>query len=109
MGSPPGLDIDHINGDRLDNRKSNLRAVSRSENNMNSDKVWSASGYKGVGLHKQSGLWYSRLKVGGKVLSLGYHKTPELANRARLLKEREVFGIQPQRRQFFVDAGLIAC
>ena len=107
MGSPSGFDVDHINGDRLDNRKTNLRVVTRSVNNMNSDRVWGASGYKGVGQHV-TGSWYARLKVNGKVRSFGYYKTAEEANVARLLGEMEAFGIQPRRRKFFIDAGIIA-
>lgn len=109
MGNPAGKDVDHINGDILDNRKDNLRAVSRSINNMNSPAIHSSSGYRGVIFHRASGRWTARLKHNGRVLSLGYHKTPEEANRIRLLKEMEVFGVQPRRRQFFVDAGILSC
>jgi len=108
MGSPPGCDIDHINGNTLDNRRSNLRIVSRSVNNVNSSKVWAKSGYKGVGFHPFSGLWYARMKKDGKVHSFGYHKTPERAHVARLHGEKALFGIQPQRRKVFLDAGIIS-
>lgn len=80
--------------------------VTRSVNNINSDLCWSKSGYKGVGLHKESGLFYSRIKVNGHVISMGYHKTPEAANVARLLKERKLFGIQPRRLTAFIEAGI---
>ncbi|PBX07806.1 hypothetical protein CJT86_34860 [Pseudomonas aeruginosa] len=35
------------------------------------------SGYKGVSLHKQSGLWFAYAQAEGKRYSAGYHKTPE--------------------------------
>ena len=49
MGSPEGMDIDHINGNGLDNRKENLRACTRSQNAMNKKlRSDSTTGYKGV-------------------------------------------------------------
>lgn len=97
-----GLDVDHINGDTLDNRKVNLRNVTRSENNRNSDRVWGLSRFKGVVFHKPSGRWTARIKHHGRVYSLGYHRTEEAANERRLLKERELWGINP-RRAFAFD------
>jgi len=108
MGDPPGMDVDHINGITLDCRKDNLRVVTRSVNNMNSDKVWARSGFKGVSRHV-SGRWFGRVKKDGKVYSCGYFDTPQEAHIARLLKEKALFGIQPRRLQLFVDAGLEAC
>ena len=49
MNNPSGLDIDHINGDTLDNRKENLRICTRAQNAQNRPlRKDSASGYKGV-------------------------------------------------------------
>lgn len=60
--------IDHINRDRLDNRKSNLRPASKSENGMN--KVgWSKTGFKGVVMDK--GRFAARILVNGKMMYLG--------------------------------------
>lgn len=77
-GEWPGEDIDHINRNTLDNRPENLRLATRSENNMNRC-VSATHGFKGVSLHKPSGLWFARTKVNGKQLCLGYFKTPEEA------------------------------
>lgn len=68
-----GFDIDHINRDRLDNRKENLRIATRSQNNMNSKiPVNNTSGFKGVSWHKQNKKWYARISVNRKVHRLGF-------------------------------------
>ena len=49
MDAPKGMDVDHINGDRLDNRKENLRICTRAQNSQNKKlRRDSQSGYKGV-------------------------------------------------------------
>lgn len=69
-----GLDIDHINGDRSDNRVENLRAVSRSDNLMNKSSYGKTSPYRGVYKHK-SGRFYVRFRKE----YLGIYDTPEEA------------------------------
>ncbi len=76
MGNPRGLEIDHINGNRLDNRLLNLRIVTRSMNKYNCPvRKHSVSGIKGVGYDKRRGLYRARITYGGKEQWLGYHKT----------------------------------
>jgi hypothetical protein len=48
LGNDDPLDPDHINHDRIDNRRSNLRPVNQSENNANRQKTRGTSRYKGV-------------------------------------------------------------
>jgi hypothetical protein len=88
---PAGLDIDHINGDRSDDRITNLRAVTRSENNQNQRRARkdNKTGMLGVAFHKHSGLFNARIKLSGKSKSLGYFKTPEEAHAAYVQCKRE--------------------
>jgi hypothetical protein len=80
MNTPKGMDTDHINGDRLDNRRENLRICTRSENLRNSRKrPGNSSDYKGVSFFKPTQSWRSYINFEGKQHSLGYYNTPEEA------------------------------
>lgn len=77
-------EVDHINGNALDNRKRNLRKVLHSENMLNKKSTkGSSSKFVGVHIHKLTGKWRSQIKVNGKVKSLGLFKTQEDAAKAR--------------------------
>ncbi len=80
MHFPSGF-VDHKNGNGLDNRKENLRLVSRAQNMMNSAVVIGTfSGFKGVHYEKhKKNPWRARIKVNGKFLSLGSFATSEAA------------------------------
>jgi len=71
-GDWPTDEIDHINGKRTDNRVSNLRSVSRAENNKNM-RVGkrNTSGIPGVGLNKKSGKWRAYIMLDGINRNLG--------------------------------------
>jgi len=73
-----GESTDHINRNRLDNRRSNLRRCSPSDNNRG--RFSSASGYIGVIL--QGKKWRARVVNNGKMVHLGYYATPQLSARA---------------------------
>ena len=67
--------VDHINSNSLDNRKSNLRICSNSQNSKNrSIGSNNRSGYKGVFFHKRSKSWQAMIRVDGKRLWLGSFK-----------------------------------
>lgn len=73
MGAPSHLVVDHINHDKMDNRRCNLRLATRLQNNQNMAKSKAnQSGYKGVCLHKPSGKWLACIKVNGVRRYLGY-------------------------------------
>ena len=91
--TPKDMDTDHINNNRLDNRKSNLRICTRAQNIRNSSlRADNACGYKGVSLHKFSGLYHARINVEKKVISLGYFKNPKEAAIAYNKAALEYFG-----------------
>ncbi len=78
--TPDGLFTDHINGDKLDNRRSNLRTVTLAENNMNMGKKSSnQSPYVGVSWWKRDRNWKAAVRYGEKNHNLGYYDTPEQA------------------------------
>lgn len=80
-GRWPTGDIDHINRNRSDNRLSNLREASRTENMLNTGcSPKNTSGYKGVTYHKRSGKFMAQASLSGKNHYLGLHKTPEEAS-----------------------------
>lgn len=79
-GEWPSAEVDHINGDRSDNRAANLRLATQQQNQWNRKvRRDSSSGVKGVRYHKASGRWYASIVVSRKVIALGYHETIEQA------------------------------
>ena len=81
--TPDGSQTDHINCDKLDNRKANLRTVTNQQNQMNKgrDKD-NSSKYKGVSWHKTNKKWRSRIKANGDHKLLGMFKNEDDAARA---------------------------
>lgn len=71
MNYPKGLEVDHINGNGLDNRKENLRICTHLQNGMNQKSRGGSSLYKGVYWHKQNLNWVAYLHHLGKRLHLG--------------------------------------
>ena len=72
LKTPKEFYTDHINKNRLDNRKENLRIATKSQNGMNKFKQKNnTSGYKGVYQHKQSHQWQARIGLNGKSIFLG--------------------------------------
>jgi len=94
MGAEAGQIVDHINGNTLDNRKSNLRICTASESVMNTrphkDKKHSI--YKGVTFHKARKKYFAQIQKGGVKRNLGYFDTPEAAAIAYNTAAKEWFG-----------------
>lgn len=83
-------EIDHINGNRIDNRISNLRDVTKKENAKNSAKRRdNTSGVTGVCWHKSLKKWFARINAEESPLSLGYFDNFGDAVIARKKAEKE--------------------
>jgi len=92
-GRWPKYDMDHINGDVRDNRWANLRAASRSQNCANRGAAPSnRSGYKGVSLCADTGLWRARIKFKGKQTCLGRFASASEAHAAYGKAAKRVHG-----------------
>ncbi|WP_186072123.1 HNH endonuclease [Burkholderia gladioli] len=88
-----GMDIDHRNRIRSDNRWQNLRLATRCQNNMNSGpSKANRSGIKGVSWLKRRNKWHARIKIDGQVILLGDFALLEDAAAARKAAEDKYFG-----------------
>lgn len=84
----PSGPIDHINGDRLDNRIANLRDVSQTVNAQNKRKPGSRNKVGLLGVCRDYGLFKACIKVNGKTINLGRFQTPEEAHAAYVAAKR---------------------
>ena len=83
LGADEDTQVDHVNHDRLDNRRVNLRFANRSENARNRPRqVNNTSGYKGIHQGHRSPGWEAGIKINGKQIYLGTFDSPEEAARA---------------------------
>jgi len=91
--APKGLVVDHINHNGLDNRKSNLRLCTRSENARNQrPQTNRSSKYKGVCWHKNQKKWLARVYSNGVTYHLGSFKSQIAAAKAYDKKAKQLFG-----------------
>lgn len=92
-GAQPEVQIDHINGDRADNRWSNLRAATQKQNSANQGlRTNNRSGVKGVSWESRSKKWRADITIGGKQIVLGRFRTIEDAAAARRAAETDHHG-----------------
>ena len=93
MDCPKDMEVDHINRDPLDNRKSNLRICTHKQNLRNKSlQCNSTSGIVGVSWSKTFNKWKSYIMIDNKYINLGLYDTKEDAIIARERAEIEYFG-----------------
>ena len=74
MNAPEGMCVDHINRDKLDNRRSNLRLATRAENLWNAGmSAANTSGYRGVYWLERRKCWLAKIFIQGKEIRLGQY------------------------------------
>ncbi len=102
MNAPDDIQVDHINGDKLDNRRFNLRLVTISQNRANQRmRFTSTTGFKGVSRHRKK--FVARVQR----TYVGIFATAEGAARAYDNRARELFGLFA--RPNFPRAGEVGC
>lgn len=98
-GAWPDGEIDHINGDRKDNRLENLRLATSSENKQNIGlKSNNRSGFTGVSWFAAAKKWRADITIAGKMRHLGRFDTPEAAAEAYAKAKAELHTFNPVAR-----------
>lgn len=91
--APEGLQVDHINGDKLDNRRSNLRVCTASQNKGNTPPYAnSTSQYRGVSWNIRNEVWQVKIRRDGKLRHVGHFQDEVQAAKAYDRAARQVFG-----------------
>jgi len=107
----PADEIDHINGDRNDNRICNLREATNLQNcHSKKPHTDATSGYKGVTKAKRrgvwSGWWHAQICFKRQIIHLGYFRDPILAARAYDAAAQRLFG---EFAKTNANMGLLEC
>ena len=85
--------VDHIDRDKSNNKIENLRAATKSQNNVNSRiKSNNKSGVKGVYFCKSTNMWRARISFNGKTNEIGRFNDLQRAKEARVEAEKSIFG-----------------
>ena len=95
----PNQQIDHIDGNSLNNRIENLRAASRKQNgeNRKGANKNNINGVKGVCCHEPSKKWCAYIRHNGKLMHLGLYESIDNAIAARIEGEKKYFTNAPDR------------
>jgi hypothetical protein len=83
LDAPKGMDVDHIDHNRLNNTRENIRICTHAENMMNT---------RGVGVHFRYGKWRAQIQHRRQLIHIGSFRTKKEAIYARKLKEQELRG-----------------
>jgi len=86
------IKVDHINGNPLDNRKSNLRKCSHADNLKNRNFEEGSERFNGISLNKKSKTWETYIGVDNERIRLGFYKDKIEAIAARLEAEIKYYG-----------------
>ena len=93
MQDPFGQNVDHVDGNGLNNRRKNLRLASGSENCANRDPHSpSKHGFRGICAARRKGVWVAKVKFHGRSIHIGTFSTKEAAALAYDSKVRELWG-----------------
>ena len=93
LGSLPGVEVDHRDGDGLNNRRNNIRLASSSQNRCNRKAPsTNTSGFKGVSFHKSAMKWRATICLAGKSKHIGAFDTPEAASAAYIEAAKRLHG-----------------
>jgi hypothetical protein len=93
LNTPDGMKTDHINNDKLDNRRCNLRVCTDAQNMRNRGKqANNTSGYKGVFWSIPAGRWRAQIRLNRKSIHLGLFYSKEEAYEKYKKAEKEYFG-----------------
>jgi hypothetical protein len=98
MDAPKGLEVDHINGNPLDNRRCNLRLCTQAQNTRNHKiRKDNSSGFPGVSFYKQRNKWRACINLNYRSKFLGYFNSAQDASLAYRCAAKKLFG------EFFRD------
>lgn len=96
---PQGMDVDHINRNTFDNRRENLRIVTKAENNRNKGiPKNNKTGFLNVYYRKSKDKYEAQFTFQKKTYNLGQFENPEEANKAVLEKRKEIGGLLYDQR-----------
>lgn len=92
LNAPQDREVDHIDGNGLNNTRGNIRLVTRRQNSLNTSKRPSRIPYRGVEFRKADGRYWCRIVHNGKRISIGYFHSAVNAATAYDKKALELFG-----------------
>lgn len=99
-----GMQVDHRDGDGLNNKRSNIRICSPSQNRQNLHVVRGTSGFKGVGWCRRKRRWRAQIKQDGRSFHCGYFVSELDAANAYDIAARQRFGEFARVNQIGRDA-----